>query len=151
MAAPQAIGPVLAWVLGVLQQMTEEQYGGLAPFAEFHQSWTWVVINWPSVGVMPMGSQFDPEIVGARYSVNRLKIKFGVNGADPDQVTADAIAYMLAIDAAIQAADLNTPCANSKRLFVADHDYGPLWSGPNGGAFAKFPEMHLDVEIIESL
>jgi hypothetical protein len=151
MATPQAIAPVVEWLLGVLQGMTVEQLGDLAPFGEFHQSWSWVFVNWPPVGVVPMTSQFDSEIVGAVASVNRLKIKFGVNGLDPDRVTADAINYMLAISAAIYQADHDAPCPNSKRLFIVDHDYGPLFSGPNGGGFAKFPEMHLEVEITEPL
>jgi hypothetical protein len=146
-AEPQFIAPVVAWVLTVLQDMTAEQWGELTPFADFHQSFTGVFLNWPPVAVMPRTSAFDPDIVGASHSNNRLTLKFGVNGADPDQVTADAMSYMAAVSRAIWAADRLAPCPNSKRLFIADHDYGPLYE--HQGSFAYFPELHLEVEVYE--
>lgn len=149
MADPRVIGPVLQWLVDVLKNMTPAQYGGLEPFAEVHQSWTWTFMNWPPVGVLPRTSTFDPEIMGATHSANELTVRFGVNGADPDQLMADAIAYMLAIDAAIQAAATAAPCPNSMRVFISAHDYGPMFGGASGGGFAKFPELHLTVEVTE--
>jgi hypothetical protein len=137
-------------VLDALKGMTAAQYGGLEPFLDFRQSWTLAaMMNWPPVAVLPHSSLFDPEIVGAKASRNRLTVKFGVNGADPDQVTGLAVSYMLAIDAALYEADAVAACANSKRFFIVDHDYGPLYE--RNGNFAYFPEMHLEIDITEPL
>lgn len=144
MAAPQFIAPLVDWLLGLLQGMTPEQYGGLEPFVEFHKSFTGVVMNWPPVSVMPRKTAFDPDTVGASHSKSALTVKFGVNGADPDQVAADAMAYMRAIDAAIEAAPAP---AQVTHVHIEDHDYGVLFE--RAGGFAKFPELHLEVEVYE--
>ena len=102
-----------------------------------------MVINWPPVAAMPRNSGFDGEIVGCSHSQNLLTV-IGVNGAEPDQVTADAMAYMVAIDQAIQAA---ARLPQITRVFVQQHDYGMLYE--RGGSFAKFPELHLLVEVYE--
>lgn len=155
MANPQVIGPVVDWLLNVLQNMTAEQYGDLQPFAEFKQMWTGVAMNWPPVCVLPHSSQFDPEIEGAKHAENRLTVRFGVNGADPNEVGKLAVAYMLAVDAAIYQADAATPCVIAAaqyvttRLFVTDHDYGPLFV--KEGSFAYWPELHLAIETMEPL
>jgi hypothetical protein len=140
--ASQFIAPIVAWLVGVLRniQWTE----GLAPFAQVTQSWTGVVINWPPAAVMPRTSGFDPEISAGSHSENLLTVKFGVNGPDPDQVAADAMSYMLAVDAAIEAAPR---LPQISRVFVQAHDYGPLYE--KDGGFAKFPELHLVVEVYE--
>ena len=143
MANPQFIAPVVSWLVGVLQSAN---LGTLAPFADVKQSWTGVVINWPPAAVMPRSSGFDPEIVGASHSENLFTVKFGVNGMDPDQVTADAMSYMLAIDQAIEGAAW---LPQFSRVFVQGHDYGPLYSHLKDGGFAKFPELHLLVEVYE--
>ena len=135
------IAPICEWLLGVLQSAP---MGELEPFAEFHKSWTGVAMNWPPVAVMPRSSAFDPEITGVSHSENLLTVKFGVNGPDPDQVAADAMAYMAAIDAAITAAPWPL---DVKRVFVQQHDYGMLYE--RSGNFAKFPELHLLVEVYE--
>jgi hypothetical protein len=137
------------WLLGVLRGMTAAQYGGLEAFAEVRKSWNWALPNWPPVGVLPGRSEFDAGIVGAKQSRNHITIRFGLNSEDPDEATAMAIAYMLAIDAAIYQADEATPCANSKWLFIVDHDYGPLYG--KDGKFAYFPEMHLYMDLVEPL
>ena len=92
---------------------------------------------------MARTTDFDTEGSG-RHSLHRLTIKFGVNGADSDQVTVDAMAYMKAVDDALTAAVDAWDSAMS-RVFVAGHDYGPLYE--KGGGFARFPEMHLEVEV----
>ena len=139
MASPQFIAPLVTWLVGVVQGASTP-----IPFAEVKQSWTGVVMNWPSAAVMPRTSGFDPEFNGASHSENVLTVKFGVNGMDPDQVTADAMSYMLAIDQAIETA---TWPPQVSRVFVQSHDYGPLFT--KDGNFAKFPELHLLLEVYE--
>jgi len=141
------IGPLVDWVAGVLTNGTAEllQTAGLDAFAEVRKSWTGVVINWPSVSVMPRVTDFDPEST-ATHSKHGLTIKFGVESADPDQIEADAVAYMAVIHDAIGAA-VGTWPAQVSHVHIARHDYGPLFG--KDGSFAKFPEMILEVETYE--
>jgi hypothetical protein len=135
------IGPVVGWLKGVLKGA---DMGEMDAFAEIRESWTGVIINWPSASVMGRTSAFDGEIVGGSHSRNELTVKFGVNGSDPDQVVRDATAYMKAIDAAIAGAEW---LPTFSRVYVSQHDYGPLFE--RNGNFAKFPELHLMVEVYE--
>ena len=141
MASPQVMIPLVAWLVAVLEEV---QVNGQPAFAEVKQSWTGVVLNWPQAAAMPRTSNFDPEIVGALHSENLLTVKFGVQDADPDQVTANAMSYMLAIGQAIAEAPLPP---NATRVFIQAHDYGALYQ--RDGSFAKFPELHLLVEVYE--
>lgn len=142
------IGPVVDWVAGVLtgDALAELLIAAeLEAFAEVKKSWTGVVINWPPVSVMPRSSDFDAE--GTAVHANHgLTIKFGVSGDDSDQLAADALAYMKAIDRAITASVGTWPASVSK-VFVSRHDYGPLFGKDSG--YAKFPELHLEVETYE--
>ena len=139
------IGPVVEWLVGVLGQM---EFGdlGLEAFAEVRQSWTGVVVNWPPAAVMPRSSAFDPEIQGLSHSSNLLTVKFGVNGTDPDEVTRMAEKYMKAVDDAIRRA---TPPEQVTHVHIHQHDYGPLYG--REGMIARFPEMHVEVEVYEGL
>ena len=142
------IAPVVEWVIGVVtgEALAELlQAAGLDAFGEVRKSWTGVVINWPPCSVMPRSTDFDPEGT-AVHGTHALTIKFGVAGDDPDQVAADALGYMAAIDQAIAASVGTWPAVVSK-VFVSRHDYGPLFAKDNG--FAKFPELHLEVETYE--
>jgi hypothetical protein len=137
------IAPVVDWLIGVITAAALPE--GLEAFAEVKKSWTGVFVNWPPAAVMPRGTSFDPE----GQSVNEthsLTVKFGVNGDDPDKLTEDALAYMKAIDDAIRAAVWD-PALGMSRVFVSQHDYGPLFA--KDGSFARFPEMHLEVEAFE--
>ncbi len=138
----QFIAPIVAWLVGVVQGVVPAELPG---FAEVKQSWTGIALNWPVAAVMPRTSGFDPEISAGSHSQNLLTVKFGVQGMDPDQVAADAMAYMLAIDQAIEAANW---LPQIRRVFVESHDYGALYQ--KDGAFGKFPELHLLVEVYES-
>ena len=143
------IGPVLGWLAGVVSGdalATELEGLGLDMFAEVKKSWTGVVMNWPPCSVMALHSDFDPEGT-AVHTTNGFTVKFGVSGDDPDQVAADALGYMAALDHAIGGAVAATWLPQMSRVFVTRHDYGPLFQ--RDGSFAKFPEMHLEVETYE--
>jgi hypothetical protein len=141
------IAPVVEWLLGVLRDGTPALLAaaGLEPFAEFRKSWTWTAANWPPVAVMPRTTTFGREGT-LRDQTHVLTVKFGVNGADPEQLTADVMTYMTAIDDAIAAAEATWPEA-VKWVFIGQHDYGPLYEKDSG--FTRFPEMHIEVEAKE--
>ena len=72
---------------------------------------------------------------------------------EPDDLTDAAMAYMRAVDLAL---DQSFPAdwegklgANGVvlRVFVSGHDYGPLFE--RGGVLARFPELELVVETEE--
>lgn len=135
------IQPVVDWLKDALQNAN---MGDLEAFSDVQESWTGVIQNWPAASVMARTSSFDGEMTGGSHSRNELTVKFGVNGIDPDQVVRDAMAYMKAIDAAIKGAAW-LPAFS--RVFISQHDYGPLYE--LRGSFAKFPELHLEVELYE--
>ena len=139
--------PVIGWFTALLQGDALNaalRAANLAPFADVQQSWTGVVLNWPTAAVLYRGTTFDAEITGARMEAHVFTIRYGVNGADPDRVMTDAMNYMAAIDGAIQGA---VWLPQVTRVFVQQHDYGPMFG--DKGRFAKFPEMHLIVEAFE--
>ena len=138
------IAPIVDWLIGVVQG-ADFATPGLEPFAECRKSWTGVCVNWPPCAVMALGTDFDPEGTAIRER-HQFTIKFGVNGDDPDQVAVNAMAYMTAIDRAVAGACGAWPEAVSN-VFVSRHDFGPLFA--KDGAFAKFPEMHLEVDAYE--
>ena len=141
------IRPVLTWLVAVIESDTPALLAAaqLDAFAEVKQSWTGVAINWPPCSVMPGHSDFDPEGT-AVHGAHAFTVKFGVCGDDSDQVAADAIGYMKAIDAAITGAAADW-LPQMSRVFILRHDYGPLFQ--KDGSFAKFPELHLEVETQE--
>jgi hypothetical protein len=134
------IGPVLDWLMDVV---TKADLGGLEAWGEVRKSWTGICAAWPPVAVMARNTGFDPE-GNAVHETHEFTIKFGVNGDDPEQIVADAIAYMKALDAAVNGASWIAPIA---RVVVLAHDYGPMFA--QGGNFAVFPDMHLEVEAYE--
>ena len=74
-----------------------------------------------------------------------------VRPSNPRKVASDnqppaAACRLPAIDQAIAASVGTWPAVVSK-VFVSRHDYGPLFAKDNG--FAKFPELHLEVETYE--
>ena len=141
--------PIVEWLVSVV---AAADAGDLDGFAEVKKSWTGIALNWPPASVYPRNSSFDPEIMNASHSMNQITVKFGVRGTDPDQVTADAMAYMKAIDDAIYAAVGGDAMPRQvSRVFVAQHDYGPLYGEVKGGGMFRFPEMHLLVEVFENL
>lgn len=139
------IGPVVDWLVDVLENA---DLGELDDFAEVRKSWTGVVVNWPPCSVMARTTAFDDEGT-ARNQKHTLTVKFGVNGADPDEIAVNAQAYMKALDAAIDGAawPADTATFAMRRVFIAAHDYGPLFA--LDGRLAKFPELHLEVEVYE--
>ena len=135
------IAPAVDWLVGLLQNMTPPD--GMDAFGDVKKSWTWAPLNWPPAAAMPRTTDFD-ENSGDVHQVHQFTVKFGVQDADPDQLTVKAMAYMKAIDGAIAA---GVWLASFRKVFVHRHDYGALFE--KGGSWARFPELHLEIEARE--
>jgi len=143
------IKPIVENVLAVLKDRTPGELGAREPFVEYGTQFTGVVTGFPALWVMPVRSEFDAESQGYMHEAHQITVTFGVTGSEPGEVTDAAMAYMKAIDAAIQA---SWPADGSglgvMRIFVRSHDYGPLLN--RGGVLARFPELDLVVETAEA-
>lgn len=143
------ISPWVEAVLQALQAYTPALLpSGYDQFVDYGRQFTGVVPNFPSVWVMPTRTLFNPDIQGAEQQQHELLIVAAVTGATPDDVTAAAQVYVRAIHRAIAQADAAGDFAPSKRVFVGSHEYGPIRHGE--GALARFPELGLIVEVIET-
>ena len=60
---------------------------------------------------------------------------------------AAAMAYVKHVTRALVAAHVSEYGSGTRRVWVADHDYGPLMTGQGG--FGMFPEIALVVETTE--
>jgi hypothetical protein len=137
------IAPILDWLVAAVAAMPAPD--GMDAWGQVTKSWTFAPANWPPAAVLPASTDFDPEIQNALHEQHNFTIKFGVQDADPDEITRKAIAYMTAIDGAVQGAAW---LPQVRRVFVERHDYGTLWS-TRDGSWARFPELHLMVEAYE--
>ena len=144
---PDFIAPIVDWLLAAIQDATPPLLteSNLPPFTGYRKSWTWAFPAWPPVAVMARTTDFDPEIQTARHQSHHLTVKFGLNGIDPDRLTADAMQYVSAIDAAINGAPW---LPQISRVFIESHDYGPLYIKDSG--IARFPELHVIIETFET-
>jgi hypothetical protein len=147
------IAPVIDRVLAVLEKyMPATLPVDREPVVEFGRQFTGVVANMPSLFVMPVRTAFDAD---AQYlhEAHQVQIKLAVSGSQPGAVTEAAMAYVRAVDLAIAAAEAAGEFADAVtggqvlRVFVAGHDYGPLFEGHGG--LARFPEIELIVEVAE--
>jgi hypothetical protein len=111
--------------------------------------------NPPQAWVMPMRSQFGAE--GSLINqVHQLTVKIAVTGGEPELVGEAALRYVWAVDEAIRGWGLPTMTiggqptawdARVMRVFVTEHDYGPVWEKDR--TFARLPELHLAVQMSE--
>jgi len=146
------IGPIVEKVREILRERMPAALGARAPFVEIGKSWTGVNVNPPSAWVMPVRTDFDGEVQGYLAGMHTITIKFGVAGAEPDLVTDEALVYMAAMDAALEASwpgDWAGTLEHGSvlRVWVRSHDYGPLFE--RGNMIARFPEMDLVIETAE--
>jgi hypothetical protein len=155
-SVPKFIGPIVDRVLAVLQARTPAlcEAAELRPFLDYGKQFTGVTVNCPSLWVMPERSRFDPDQTGPAKEAHQLTIKFAVSAMTPDEVAAAAMAYMQVIHLAIlqsDPADWTDTLAEGtvQRVFLASHEYGPLYQ--RGASIARFPELALIVEVEELL
>jgi hypothetical protein len=147
------VGPVVDRALAILQARTPALLAaaGQRAFQDLGRQFTGIAVNFPSVWVMPIRTEFDAE-GSTRHQAHALTVKFAVEGSSPEDLAAVALAYMKAIDDAFTASDPADwvgalESGQVQRVFVRAHDYGPLFE--RGQVMARFPEMDLVVETQE--
>ena len=147
------IKPVIDRVLAVIEKYLPTTLpADRAPVREFGRQFTGVVAAMPALYVMPVRTGFDPD---AQYlhQAHQVQIKLAVLGSEMGDVTDAAMDYVRAVDLAIAAGEAAGEFANAvtggvvSRVFIASHDYGPLFE--RGGGLARFPEIELIVEAAE--
>jgi hypothetical protein len=151
------IKPVVENTLRILEKYTlaELQPMDREAITDFGKQFTGVVPNFPALWVMPVRTTFDPDAQQSRRQEHLLRITIAVSGAEPDELDVLAMDYCKAVDRALVAAELATPnewqglLVNGQvlRVFVVEHDYGPLFEVGKG--LARYPEMTLLVETEE--
>lgn len=146
------ISPIIDKILAVLEARTPDLLGVRDAFFTYGRQYTGIVPNFPSVWVMPVRTEFDPEATGASHQAHQVQIKFAIQGSDPDAIADAAAAYMKAIHEALAAswpADWLDVLADGRvqALLVRSHDYGPLFE--RGSILARFPELDLVVLAVE--
>jgi hypothetical protein len=149
------IKPIIDKVLAVLEARTPALLDAvpLERFQAFGRLFTGVEENFPALEVMPVRTEFDPECQGYEHEAHQVQIKLAIMGAEPDQVTDAAMAYVKAVTAALAAswpgdwADLISG-GQIQRLFVRAHDYGPLFA--REAVLARWPVIDLIIEAVET-
>jgi hypothetical protein len=104
-----------------------------------------VLASPPQAWVSPGRTQFPNQGEGnMRNEAHAVTIRLGISGTDPEELTTRTVAYVQAVDAAIAAF---TGWPNYVlRVFVSEHDYGPMYAK---GGLAYFPDLHCVVSVEE--
>ncbi len=147
------VKPVIDAVLAALEKrMPAALPVDREPVREFGRQFTGIVGNMPAVYVMPRRTLFDPDTQGVANMAHEIQITLAVGGSEPGQVTDAAMVYVRAVHQAILEADaareITVTGGQVNRVYIASHDYGPLWE--KGGGLARFPEIELIVEAMEA-
>ncbi|HEX4311884.1 MAG TPA: hypothetical protein VHZ25_17775 [Acidobacteriaceae bacterium] len=143
----ELIKPILDRFALLLNTMTMPN--GLTPFATIGRAWTGLLVNPPGAWVMPGRTAFPNQGEGTtRSQIHAITIRLGLTGADPEELTARALAYVQAVDAAIEELlDVSWPDF-VKYVYVVEHDYGSMWT-KGQGSVAMWPDIHCQVEVEE--
>ncbi len=156
---PEFAAPIVAKILAVIEARTPGLLAAASrePFAELGKQFSRVLTNAPACWVMPVRSEFDPEMTGFCHQVHQVRITIAVAGTEQAELTSAAMAYVKAVDDALAASwpmdwsGEGNPLANGQvmNVFVRSHDYGPLFDTARG--IARFPELDVVVETQEAL
>lgn len=143
----QLIQPILDGFVSLLKTLS---FGDDPALLTVGYAWTGNLINPPGAWVMPGKTQFPGRGEGTlRSQIHSVTIRLGITGADPEELTLRTLRYVQTVDAAIEALP-NTAWGNGIRVlyvFVAEHDYGVMWSHQQTVAF--WPELHIEIEVEE--
>ena len=142
----QLIQPILDAVEAVVKAAP---LGNLTPFVNVKQGES-VPVNFPCAFVIPRRTQFPDSGEGnMRNELHSVTVRLGILGTETLQLTKDCIAYVAAVDGAIQASFPGPMWPNFVlRPFVMEHDFGALFSR-QGGGLAYWPEIHLLIGVEE--
>jgi len=143
------IAPIIAGVQAILAKYMPGLLAGsgFVPFTGYAKTFVGQTVNPPECWVMPVRTPIDDE--GNTYKETHLvTIKFSITGSEPDDLDDAAMAYCAAIHNAIEAAQpADWGAVIPLHAHVFEHDYGPVYQ--RDGVTAKFPEVHLEVEVQE--
>ena len=98
---------------------------------------TGVLANPPAAWVIPGRTQFPDQGEGnIRTEVHLVTVRLGITGTDPAELTTRTVAYVQAVDQAINnykgwpgmAANACDGSMLVLRAWVMEHDYGPMFS-----------------------
>ena len=109
--------------------------------------------NLPAIFVRPVRTQFDADSQHTRHQAHQVRIIIAVSSADPEALATLAMQYVAAVDSALWASDPGdwTSTLTSgvvTRVWVAEHDYGPLYETARG--LGRLPVVDVIVEAEET-
>ncbi|HWE50469.1 MAG TPA: hypothetical protein VG273_11790 [Bryobacteraceae bacterium] len=141
----ELIQPILAGFKTLLS--ANGALGSLAAFGQVLISpSTGLLISDTAAWIAPRNTQFPNQgDSNARPQVHAVTVRLGITGSDPEELTTRTLAYVKATDAAIGAYG-GWP-AYVLRVFVSEHDYGPMYT--RGGSMAFWPDLHCLIEVEE--
>ncbi len=144
----QYIAPMVDGVISILNKLMPTTLPtGYAPFQQIDIEFTGIAPNPPQAWVMPVRTSMDDDGTSTK-EVHLLTVRFAVAAADPDELATAAMVYMKAISDALNAAQSsNWGTVAPFRIFVYQHDYGPLFQ--KDGVMMRFPELHLQLDVEE--
>jgi len=117
---------------------------------------TGVIVNPPTAWVIPVRTQFPDQGEGnMRNETHLVTVRLGITGLNPAELTTRTVAYVKAVDLAINcykgwpgmASNAGDGSMLALRAWVMEHDYGPMYKLNNVGAY--WPDLHCQVEVEE--
>lgn len=155
------IDPVIDHLVTVLKARTPDLLRArkLDAIAQWQKTFTGVFTAMPAICVLGISSAFDDEEQGLLGERHLVTLRIAVNGPDPETIAERARMYMRVVNAALDASwpadwsGVDKPYKNGvvERMFVAGHDYGPVFQARAGNAMVAFPEMSLIFDVQEAL
>lgn len=143
----ELIKPVMECFEALLRTMQMPQ--GLQDFQLVGKAWNGLLVNPPSAWVMPGRTSFPNQGEGTtRSQIHAITIRLGLVHSEPDPLVDLALAYVKAVDDAIDGmVDTDWP-DYVKYAMVSEHDYGSMWTRGQGSV-AMWPDIHCLVEVEE--
>lgn len=132
------IKPLVAKMLTVLQARTPQLLSAASrdPFVDYIDWWNGVIVNHPTVCVLPGSSEFDRESEQARKASHAMLVRAVFISTEPHDLNQAAFDYVKAIDDAIVASFpalsltsqddwSGTPALGQVNgIWIASHQYG---------------------------
>jgi hypothetical protein len=140
------IGTSIDVVRAILEADTPRPLAAMAtprePLRGIGRVFTGLMPAAPYAWVMPRTTTFD-DSTEPETEYDLVTVKLGVTGGDPEALIEAALDYVSAVDEALRDAQTEELDETILHLHVHAHDYGPVYELK--GAFARFPEIHLEV------
>jgi len=149
MADPVYIRMALDAIGAVLEARTPALLAGMgrAPFTGIKRAFSGQMLNPPMVWIEPRKTAIDDTGNPPQQHAS-VTVVVGVMAGDPEALLDAALDYVRAVTLAIEQAGGAEWGDNITHVHPSEMDYGPLFTGDKGG-FAKFPMVHVEVEMTE--